>query len=128
MKRSQAAGKASLPAVPSWKYRITQASRPRKNPTSRMRTMVRVGRTIVPKVIKAQIVPMTTIPAELLDHPAKLISPGLLKTMPIERVRVGRATYGIQAIRDPATMALKITRVQLAAKASGGLSTRLARV
>src|SRR3989304_2399234 len=120
MKRSQAAGKAVGEAVPSWKYRITQARSPRKKPTCRMRTMERVGRTIVPKVISAQTVPMAMMPVRLADQSANVTRDGLEKTIPIERASVGRATVGIQAIRAPATMALKITRVQEAAKASGG--------
>jgi hypothetical protein len=93
-----------------------------------MRTIVRVGRIMVTNVITAHTVPMTKIPILLADQAAKSTRPGLEKTIPIERVRVGRATRGIQAMSEPATMALKITRVQLAANASGGLSTRLARV
>ena len=58
MNLSQAAGKASLAAVPSWKYRIAQASKPRKKPTSRMRRMVRVGRIIGTKVMTVQIGPI----------------------------------------------------------------------
>src|SRR3989337_499215 len=120
MKRSPAAGKADDEAVPSWKYRITQAPNPRKNPICRMRTIVRVGRIIVPKVISAQTVPMAMMPVRLADQSANVTRDGLEKTIPIERASVGRATVGIQAIRAPATMALKITRVQEAAKASGG--------
>src|SRR3990172_2168127 len=104
---------------------MAQAASPRKNPTSRMRTIDRVGKTIVPKVISAQMVPITMIPVRLADQPANETRDGLEKTMPIERVRVGRATVGIQAIRAPATMALKITHGQEAANASGGLSVRL---
>jgi hypothetical protein len=87
--------------------------------------MVRVGRIIVTKVINAQIVPITMMPVVPADQSAKLVRLGLLNTIPIERVRVGKATNGIQAINAPATMALKITSVQLAAKAKGGLNTRL---
>jgi hypothetical protein len=43
-------------------------------------------------------------------------------------IRVGKALLGIQAINDPATIALKITSVQLAANASGALRDRLAKV
>src|SRR3970040_1702488 len=89
MKRSHAAGKASGAAVPSWKYRITQASSPRKKPTSRMRTIVRVGRIMVRKVITAQIVPMTKIPVELADQSAKLTSDGFEKMMPMEQGEEG---------------------------------------
>src|SRR4030067_1654124 len=123
MKGSQAAGKAGGEALPSWKYRITQARSPRKKPTCRMRTMDRVGRTIVPKVISAQTVPMVMMPVRLADQSANVTRDGLEKTIPIERASVGRATVGIQAIRAPATMALKITRVQEAAKSSGGRRT-----
>src|SRR3970040_1576945 len=127
MKRSQAAGKADAEAVPSWKYRITQAPSPRKNPICRMRTIVRVGRIIVPNVISAQTVPMAMIPVRLADQSAKDTSDGLEKTMPIERVSVGKATGWNQAIKAAATMALHITRVHEAAKASGGVGTRLGR-
>ena len=48
--------------------------------------------------------------------------------MPMVRKSTGRAVLGIQAISEPATMALKITSVQEAAKASGALSVRLASV
>ncbi len=46
-------------------------------------------------------------------------------TMPIVRKSTGKAVLGIQAISEPATIALKMTRVQLAEKASGALSVRL---
>ena len=49
-------------------------------------------------------------------------------TMPIVWKSTGRAVFGIQAIKEPATMALNITRVQEAAKARGALKVRLARV
>jgi len=35
-----------------------------------MRTIDRVGKTIVPKVISAQMVPITMIPVRLADQPA----------------------------------------------------------
>ena len=51
---------------------------------------------------------------------------GLLKTIPMVRNSTGKAVFGIQAMSDPATIALKITRVQLAANARGALRVRLA--
>lgn len=51
---------------------------------------------------------------------------GLLKTMPMVRNSTGNAVFGIHAMRDPATIALKITNVQLAANAKGALRVRLA--
>jgi hypothetical protein len=81
---------------------------------------------MVIKVISAQIVPITMIPVVVEDQLAKLVKDGLLAMIPMALNKTGIAVLGIQAIKEPATMALKITRVQLAANARGALSVRLA--
>src|SRR4030067_2339462 len=106
MKGSQAAGKAGGEALPSWKYRITQARSPRKRPPCRMRTMDRVGRTIVPKVISAQTVPMVMMPVRLADQSANVTRDGLEKTIPIQRASVGGATGGVAAVGGAGPAAL----------------------
>ena len=88
--------------------------------------MVRVGRIISTNVMTAQMAPTITTPAGVTDQLAKSTKPWLPVTMPMVRKRTGRAVWGIQAISEPATMALKITSVQEAAKARGALSVRLA--
>ncbi len=87
-----------------------------------------MGMIIRTKVMSVQIVPMMTIPAAVDDQVAKSTNPWLPMTMPIVRKRTGKAVLGIQAISEPATMALKITRVHEAAKARGALKVRLASV
>ena len=62
------------------------------------------------------------------DQSPNETNPGLFRTIPIVWNNTGKAVFGIQAIKDPATMALKMTSVQLAAKASGALKVRLAKV
>ena len=89
---------------------------------------MRVGRIIVPKVIKVQTDPITMMPAVEPDHSANDRMPSFPSTIPMVWNSVGRALDGIHAISEPATMALKITSVHEAANANGALRVRLASV